>query len=381
MFVLLSVLLSPVASGNEGAVPSARPPQGADHPVPSESMPSRPIQPDPLTIRPVGEVRLDLDLSQIGGAPANSRRAGPSQRFGVSRVELGLESSVSEHLETRTVMHAAQASELLELQAGQQIERYPTGWAVQAQDVYATLLPFDGDHFWVRAGVQMTLLGSRNLFDEARGEYYLVGPRTEELAELAGVVHGRDLGLRVHGQVFEGLAVDGMVANGGGHTGTEAADQVQDLSARLAYAPTESIQLVASAQRSGEDSDVSAAWSLMGEWRGERVRALTEAIGGDEVPGQDGPFLGGQAGLAIEREHAGGVVQTQVLSTRLGYLDPQIKTDDADAWLTADLSLQGWWSARSPAGVMTGVGYSMWMPMSIAEPVTHSLRLQALFQL
>jgi hypothetical protein len=325
---------------------------------------------------PVGEVRINWDFGHLENPGGEGRGEPFAHGFSVPRAELGLVAHVSSRIQTRTVLHATQAHGA----------DYPRGWAVQAQDVYATIQPLETDDFWIQPGVQMTILGSRNLFDEARDSYYLVGPRTEELAELAAVVHGRDLGLRVHGVVAEKLTIDGMVANGNGHTGIGEDNTAKDLSLRLDYGLTRQLHLILSGQRAvdgpeGEQEDL--VLSLMSEWRAERLRLMVETIGGtDELDtGERREFLGVQGGLSLERAHQGDLVESQALTGRFGFFDPRIQTVDADAWMTADLSLQNWWHARSPMGFMTGLGYNLWVPMDITVPVGHSVSLQALFQI
>lgn len=297
---------------------------------------------------------------------------------------------ISDRVATRTVFHATEAHEAVDVDptvTGEYLlDRYPRGWAFQAQDVYATIRPWKTDAFWIQPGVQMTIFGSRNYFDEARGHYYLVGPRTEEVAELASVVHGRDLGVRAHGDIGERLSLDAMVANGNGHTGLGEDNQAKDLSLRADVAATEALHVIASAQRAvdGEEGKrAHLAWSLMTEWRKDSVRAMVEALGGtQDVGGGDvRQFMGGQGGLALESACDCGPVATRILTARVGYFDPRIHTVDADAWLTADVSMQGWWHARGPMGMMTGLGYNMWMPMDVTQPVGHSVTLQTLFQL
>lgn len=370
--------------------PHPRPPQGKDHPAPIGPPPPKGHPPHPPPVHPVAEVRINWDFSDLHNVTGEQWGEAFSHGFTVPRAELGLVAHISERIETRTVLHATEAHEQIDVDSALTrehiVERYPNGWSVQAQDVYATIRPTDSERFWIQPGVQMTILGSRNLFDEARGDYYLVGPRTEEVAELAEVVHGRDLGLRVHGEVADVLGIDAMVANGNGHTGIGEDNVAKDLSLRLDLGVTKSLHLIASGQRAvdGEEGNQQdLVWSVMTEWRADRLRAMVEAIGGTEDHGRDDlrQFLGGQGGLAIEQEHRGPWLSSRVLTARVGYFDPRIHTVDADAWLTADLSAQGWWNARGPMGLMTGLGYNMWMPMDETQPVSHAVTLQTLFQI
>ncbi len=374
-----------------------RPPQGQDHPVPVGPKPlkfppldpqGRPLHSPPL--HPVGEVRINWDLSRVDNFSGEGRGEAFSHRFTVPRAELGLVARISDRVQTRTVLHATEDHRTVDVDGAiggeHQVPRHASGWAFQAQDVYATIQPLDTEDFWIQPGVQMTIFGSRNYFDEARGAYYLVGPRTEELAELAGVVHGRDLGVRVHGDVAEIVGLDAMVSNGNGHTGIGEDNLAKDLALRVDVAATEYLHVVTSAQRAVDGPDggrAHLAWSLMTEWRGDPFRAMVEAIGGTEGHGGSDArkFMGGQGGLALERGRGVGPLTSQVVTARIGYFDPRLPTLDADAWLTTDLSLQGWWRARAPMGMMTGLGYNLWMPLDVAEPVGHAISFQTLFQI
>jgi hypothetical protein len=344
----------------------------------------------PPPLQPVGEVRINWDLSQLNNFSGEKRGDAFSHRFVVPRAELGLEAFLSDRIQTRTVLHATEVHDTVDVDGSltgeHLVDRYPSGWAFQAQDVYATIQPLKTDAFWIRPGVQMTIFGSRNYFDEARGAYYLVGPRTEEVAELAQVVHGRDIGVRVHSDVGKRVGVDFMVANGNGHTGIGEDNLAKDLALRVEMEAAKSLQVVTSFQRAvdgAEGARKHLAWSVMTEWRSDSARVMAEAIGGqeDQSGGEAWDFLGGQGGLALEQKAGAGPLLSHVLTARGGYFDPRIQTIDADAWLTVDVSLQEWWRARAPLGLMTGVGYNMWMPMDVTQPVGHSVTLQTLFQI
>jgi len=335
---------------------------------------------------------LNWDFSDLQNLSGDKRGPSFHHQISVPRAELGFEARISDRVQTRMVLHGTEAHDRIDVDPAllttHEVDQYPRGWAVQAQDVYATIQPFDSDDFWVQPGVQMTIFGSRNLFDEAQGEYYLVGPRTEELAELAGVIHGRDLGVRVHGDLLDDrLAVDAMVANGEGHTGIGEGNLAKDLSLRLDVAATDALHIIASGQRAIDGPQgrlESLAWSVMAEWRTDGVKALAEYVGGSQDLGpvkDPRQFVGGQGGLAIEHKVNGKRIDRQVLTARAGYFDPIASVVLADAWFTSDLSLQSWWKAHGPMGFMTGLGYNMWLPMDETQPVAHSLVLQTLFQI
>lgn len=370
--------------------PVSRPAQGPDHPAPIGPPPPKLAPPRPPPIQAVGEVRINWDFSRVDNLSGEGRGDDFSHGFEVPRVELGLNSRVSRRVDARAVIRLAEDHALIDqdpsLLGESLVPEHPTGWAVQAQDVFATVRPLDTDHFWLRAGVQNTIVGARDYFDVPGQGYYLIGPRTEDVSELAGVVHDREIGLRAHGEIGRALAIDGMVANGNGQTGLGEDNLAKDLSVRVDYGLTETLHVVLSGQRAVDGPEGKLhdlLWSAMTEWRGDGMRAMAEALGGTEDHGGDDvrQFLGGQAGFAMDRSHSGDWLDSKGLAARVGYFDPRIHTVDADAWLTADLSAQGWWRSEGPARFMTGLGYNMWMPMDITQPVAHSVTLQALFKL
>jgi hypothetical protein len=349
----------------------------------------------PALVHPVAEVRLDWRFDRLTAAEDAPEEERFAHQFTVPRVELGMQAQPNRRFSVRATLNVVESdarSALIPTEADEGArsetrvdDRDPSGWSVRMRDVYADIRPFDSRAFSVRAGVQPTILGSRGWFDTAMDAYYLVGPRTDEVALLAGLVQDRDIGMRVHGALFgDSLQLDAMVANGTGGVAGGEDNKAKDVSARIDLAPVESLHFVASALTAvhGEDGARSdKVMSFLTQWRHDTLRLMGEYLGGQRGFGGSDPirFIGGQTGAAGEWSMGGGAVDTGVATARVGYFDPVAEETDATAWLTVDASLQGWWKVPAPFGLMHGLGYSMLMPMDATIPVEHSVVLQMLW--
>ena len=237
------------------------------------------------------------------------------------------------------------------------------------------------DWLTVRMGMQATNFGAREYFIRPTGPYHLVGPNPQELALVAGLVQARDLGVRAMGDIAKGQASwDVMVFNGAGFMAPED-NRSKDVSARLTTRIGEQVILTGSGQRhvDGVDSErVDWAWSTMAEWRLDNVRLMAEYIGGRIGPEASEVLVGAQSAVALDIPVSGGSIERWSTTGRWGHFDPHAATQDADAWMLFDGSVQQWWKTDSVLSIRSGLGYSVWMPMDLTEPVEHAALLELL---
>jgi hypothetical protein len=237
------------------------------------------------------------------------------------------------------------------------------------------------DWLTVRMGMQRTNFGARGYFISPTGPYHLVSSRPQELSLIAGMVQPRDLGVRAMGDVFKGRAAwDVMVFNGTGFMAPED-NRSKDVSARLSADIGDQIVVTGSGQRHVDGVDegrVDWAWSTMAEWRLEHVRMMAEYLGGRIGPESSEVLIGAQSAVAVDIPASGDIIERWSMTGRWGHFDPHAATQDADAWMLIDGSVQQWWKTDSVLSFRSGLGYSVWMPMDLTEPVEHSAVLELL---
>ncbi|MGB0640313.1 MAG: hypothetical protein ACPGTU_13310, partial [Myxococcota bacterium] len=211
--------------------------------------------------------------------------------------------------------------------------------------------------------------------------YHLVSTRPQDLSLIAGMVQARDLGVRAMGEFVNGRASwDVMVFNGTGFKAPEN-NRAKDVSAKLSMDIGEQIILTGSGQRhvdGVEEERVDWAWSTMAEWRIENFRVMAEYLGGRVGPEASEVLVGAQSAVALDIPGSGDMIERWSMTGRWGHFDPHAATQDADAWMLFDGSVQQWWETDSVLSIRSGLGYSVWMPMDLTEPVEHSAILELL---
>jgi hypothetical protein len=321
------------------------------------------------TVKPVFESRFGV----LGTRLDNSSGVRPGDELGLTfksgRNLFGVDVQVQPNLRGKVGM-----SVKVPTQAGEQANTF-----LHTAFIDVDVIP--EDRLTVRMGMQRTNFGARGYFISPTGPYHLVGPNPQELALIAGMVQPRDLGVRAMGDIVKGRASwDVMVFNGTGFMAPED-NRAKDVSARLSTDIGERFILTGSGQRhvDGVDGDrIDWAWSTMAEWRLENVRMMAEYLGGRIGPESSEVLIGGQSAVALDIPVSAGSIERWSMIGRWGHFDPHAATQDADSWMLFDGSVQQWWETDSVLSIRSGLGYSVWMPMDLTEPVEHAALLELL---
>ncbi|MDP6935530.1 MAG: hypothetical protein QGG40_21605, partial [Myxococcota bacterium] len=328
------------------------------------------------------QARIGLNLDHIEGLSDSEAQNDLGARFEVTRAALGLHGQASENLRTRILFNV--------------IEGETEGWEVQVRDLHAVLsLTENGDHR-IRAGVQPLAFGVGDRFQRARTGYLFAGNRALTVAEQAGILDERDLGLTYQSRFSDQQgSFELMVHNG---TGSQVRDDntSKDLSARLRYrllsgpqgeeatedtsGPRSSpsglvAQVSAHAGFDGAQGDDQArTYAVSGEWRSNGFAILSEYLWGDSmVEDSSVPFLVSMSAASLDLSTPGTWLEKVTVVGRFGFHDPDTGLDDASAWMLIDGGLVQTWSTQRGNAAHTLINYDVVVPMDITADVEHGL--------
>jgi len=359
---------APVASGADGASGMA-------------SMAS-------TVFRPIGDLRVGLGVDRLDAiGTGDGTSAGVA--FGAPRLVLGVAGDMgpaSARLSLRGVSRTTVTEVGFATVGGDSgvlsLPAPADGWGIRPNDAWVELRPFRGADVAVRTGVQQTVFGTRDRFEDPSEGLHFVALNEVNTAQRAGVVTDRSVGMSLRSTLArDRVNLDLLASNGPGHMAGED-NGGKDLSGRVRVAATDSLDVALSGlygTRGSSDSGQLVAWSAVVGLEGEQYRVSAEGFGGsvdaDTSSGEATPFIGTE-GVLMGWMEAGGTVERVVAATRLGYFDPQSGSTDADANMLIDASIRGDWATEGGGLVYAGLGYAVGVPMDITADVTHGATLQ-----
>lgn len=339
--------------------------------------------------RPIGDLRVGLGIDRLDaigaddGVSAGVAYGAPKLVLGVA-ADMGIASAMlSVRAASRTTVTevgfatVGGDSGVLSLPA-------PTdGWGIRPNDAWVEVRPFRDAEVAVRTGVQQTVFGTRDRFEDPVHGLHIVALNEVSTAQRAGLVTDRSMGMSLRSTLArDRVEVDLLASNGPGHMAAED-NAGKDLSGRVRVAAAESLEVAFSGlygSRGATDKGQIVAWSAVVGLEGDQFRVSAEGFGGsvdaDISTEEATPFIGTE-GVLMGWVGAGGTVERFVVATRLGYFDPQSGTIDGDANMLLDASLRADWATEAQGLVYTGLGYSVGVPMDITADVTHGATLQA----
>jgi len=198
----------------------------------------------------------------------------------------------------------------------------------------------------VRTGVQATVFGSRDFFPIPTRGLYVAGPVFKNIAQAAGVVDKRDLGIRARVDLGDNSHVDLMSTDDRG-----IARATQELGGGISF-------LASGQQGTREASAGLSAWSGLLRVDKPNVRAVLEVLGGTPGEAEDS-FLAGEAALWLHRDLSGGALDSAALVMRHGVFDPQSATEAGDSWSLTNVAVQLHWPSHPGMHLMTDLGVQL----------------------
>jgi hypothetical protein len=381
------------SSGIRGAeTVDVEPPQ----PEMSSDGPGKPVVGGPVALmgvaRPTGELRFGLNLDQLDALTGDDDHLDPAMAFDLARAEFGfnldLSSSVSGRATVNLHSQTNNNSIGLDTEGGDsatlELPSSNNGYELGAQEIYIDLRPLEDDRITLRAGSQASIFGSAGMMDDSSG-FYTMGPQHESLPVLAGLVNLYDAGVQVNSQVREGqgnISVQAMNSAEDSALGEQDLDKA--ITGRLSWQVAAPITVAISGmqEKPGDDDNASiGAASVLVDCDMDTLGAMAEFLWGswdvDSTDDRTDRLVGGQMALRGDMAMGDGAVETLRLVARGAYFDPRSETQDADAWMQLNLSVQGLWDSADDTLVSTGFGYEVEMPMDISQAIEHRALIQA----
>ena len=257
------------------------------------------------------------------------------------------------------------------------------GTAIQAHEVYLDLALVG--ELGLRVGVQQSAFGSVRTVDAQDG-FYTMGVRSASLPVLAGLVELQDLGVTLETGLSDGQAKASLqLSNSAEDVLAGEADMNKAMVGRVDWSLSDSVVVSASGlnEKPGDDQDAAiSALSLMVEaGSGEELGVLAELLVGswdvDAGDSKTDTLIGGQVGVRGDRSLGEGSIETLRVVARGAYFDPRQDTEDYDAWMLVNFSVQGLWASAAKSRVSTGLGYEIEIPMDATQAIGHRAMLQA----
>jgi hypothetical protein len=364
-------------------------------PEPSEQGPGPVVVGGPVALMgvatPTGKLRMGLAADQLDALTGEDGDAVPSMAIELSRAVLGFDLDFSDAVQGRAsvdFLSAAGASAVSydTVDGDSVVVEHPVssmGTAIQAHEIFLDLALMDD--LGLRVGVQQSAFGSVRTVDAQDG-FYTMGVNSASLPVLAGLVELQDLGVTLGAGLSDGQGMASIqLSNSAEDVLAGETDLNKAIVGRVDWSLSDAVVVSASGlnEKPGDDQDAAiSALSLMVEaGSGEDLGVLAEfLVGSWDVDAGDSTtdtLMGGQVGVRGDRSLGEGPIDTLRVVTRGAYFDPRQETEDYDAWMLVNFSVQGLWASAAESRVSTGLGYEIEIPMDATQAIGHRAMLQA----
>jgi hypothetical protein len=340
--------------------------------------------------RMVGEGRLGLSLSQLG-----SEDGALDARFIATRIAIGSQADLSDRITARLVgniieTRGQEEAPVETVSSGEQgsvaVNRSATGFSIRPRDAWVQIDLGEQGRFTGRAGIQVPIFGIQPWFNDHSNGFYTSSPRFQSVLLIAGLQGHRAFGGRLDARVSDAVSVSAMLSNRESAY-KEEDNSGKDITFRSVLRPTQPLQVVLSGrygQQYEENIGTIAFADAAARLDGERSRLMANATYGyteTDVsdPGTRQTVLSVQAAAASTIPLAFQDLEALILVARGGFFDPSLEVDDATGWMQYNLAARAAWSSRDRTDVQTGLGYEQYVPISLTEPISHRIFMEALW--
>ncbi len=345
---------------------------------------------------PTGELRMGLYVDRLDTLTGEDE-PDLGVAFSVARAEIGLDLDLGDAVSGRVTTNAHSASEVNAIVIDVSKPTEPNvlttydhlgssnGYVTGVREAYLDLRPLEDERVRLQVGLQQSIFGSVGLMDDPNA-YYTMGPNHESLPLLAGLVDQFDAGASIHSEFSDGAGTASVqVVNSAEDSALGEQDVNKALIGRLAWQINEptSISISGLQEKPGDEEEASTgAASVLLDCSTDSLGVSAEFLWGnwdaDPSTAENEKFVGGQLSARGEIDVETEAVDALGLVARGAYFDPRSETDDADAWMLVNLSVQGLWDSPDDTRVSTGLGYEVLMPMHYDIAIEHRALLQAL---
>jgi len=267
------------------------------------------------------------------------------------------------------------------------VRDYPDGWSTVVKDAYLDWGFGKEDAHRLRVGMQKTVFGSRDWFD-GYDAFFLGGNAAyKTLAERAGLVDTRDLGLAYELAPGELWSLDAQVLNGTGDADLDD-NAGKDVVGRLSVDLPVGLGVQASGMYGARGSGGETALSVMDASIRMDIlmfRLMAEGVYGSMASPDASLIFGGfQAAGAASVPLGVGALDHLDISGRFMFFDPEIQAPEEtpfpDAWWTTGVAAYLHWDVSCKQYVLTGVSFENYAPQNADEDVENTLVGQVIWR-
>jgi biopolymer transport protein ExbD len=341
-------------------------------------------------VRPVAEVRFGLHVTQLG--PDDGPMAAAFRLF---RGAFGAEADLSARLTARVVGNITEArteesypvvAEGTETGGTVTVPVSTEGFTIRPRDAWLRASLDRAGRYRLTTGIQPPVFGIHPWLNDQTGGFYTSSPRFQSVAILAGLYEVRAMGARLDADLGQVATISAMVSNADDFLQAEE-NTGKDTSARLELRPAEPVTVVLSGRyglTGPENVGTRALVSTAARYDGERFRVMGDVLYGfDEADAADEStrqtLLGLQGAAAAIIPSTIDALESYQLIGRAGFFDPNLALDDATSWMQYNLAGRVAWDTLGASVAQLGLGYEIYIPTSLDEPISHRALAEALW--
>ncbi len=267
------------------------------------------------------------------------------------------------------------------------VRDYPDGWSTVVKDAYLDWSIGKNEAHRVRTGMQKPIFSSRDWFDGFNAFFLGGNAAYKTMAERAGIVDTRDLGVAYQLAPGDLWAVEAQAMNGTGDADLDD-NAGKDVMGRVSLNLPVGLGVQASGLYGARDMAGQSAISALDATVRMDVlffRVMAEGIYGNLVSPEASVNFGGfQAAGAASVPLGDGIVDHVDLTGRFMYFDPHMQGPDEtpfpDAWWTTSVAAFLHWDVSCKQALLTGVSFENYAPQNADESVENTLVGQVIWK-